>query len=45
MKKIKKSLNTIDMKGEVFDDFETEDNIKEIILLGKKGKIRRIILK
>lgn len=34
----------IEMKGEVFERFERVEGIKEIVLMGKKGGIRRIIL-
>jgi len=33
------------LKGKGIDSFERVEEIKEVILLGKKGGIRRIILK
>jgi hypothetical protein len=35
----------IELKGEPIESFERVEEIKEIILLGKDGGIRRIILK
>ena len=34
----------IELKGEAIESFERVEEIKEIILLGNKGGIRRIIL-
>jgi len=34
----------IELKGEAIESFERVEEIKEIILLGDKGGIRRIIL-
>jgi hypothetical protein len=33
------------LKGDVIDSFEKVEHITEIILIGEKGGIRRIILK
>jgi len=35
-------MKMIELKGKVFETFK--DEISEIIILGKKGKVRRIIL-
>ena len=32
----------IDLKGEAIDSFERVEEIEEVILLGKKGGVRRI---
>lgn len=34
----------IELKGDAIESFERVEKIKEIILLGEKGGIRRIIL-
>ena len=34
----------IELKGDIIESFERVSNIKEIILLGSNGEIRRIIL-
>ncbi len=34
----------IELKGEAIESFERVEKIKEIILLGDKGRVRRIIL-
>ena len=34
----------IELKGEYIDSFERVEGIKEIILIGKKDGVRRIIL-
>jgi hypothetical protein len=35
----------LEIKGEVIESFERIETITDIILIGKKGGIRRIILK
>lgn len=35
----------LQITGDAFESFERVEKIKEIILLGKKGGVRRIILK
>jgi len=37
--------NDIELSGELIESFERISKIKEIILLGEDGEIRRIILK
>ena len=37
--------SVIELKGEPIESFERVSKIKEIILLGEDGEIRRIILK
>ena len=39
-----KTDNRIELRGEIIESFERIDQIKEVILLGKNGEIRRIIL-
>ena len=39
-----KTGDIIELKGGSIDNFEREEKISEIILIGKKGGIRRIIL-
>ncbi len=34
----------IELKGEVFDLFERVEEIREIIILGVKGGVRRILI-
>jgi len=43
--KDKMETEDIIMKGDSIESFERVEKIKEIILLGEKGGIRRIILK
>lgn len=45
MKAINDKGKIIEMKGDVFESFERVEEISEIILIGKKGGVRRIILK
>jgi hypothetical protein len=44
-KKTNPKEERIKLEGKVFDEFNKVDRISEIILLGEKGKIRRIIFK
>ena len=44
-KEQKMEAEHIILKGEAVEGFERVEEIKEIILLGKKGGIRRIIIK
>jgi len=37
-------MNNIELKGDAIESFERVEKIKEIILLGKEGGIRRIII-
>ena len=45
MKLIKKEgKETIELKGKIFDEFEKNCKIKEVILLGETGEVRRILI-
>ena len=37
--------NDLEIKGEAIESFERVEEIKEIIVLGAKGGVRRIIIK
>lgn len=39
-----KTGDIIELKGDSIETFERVESIKEIILIGKKGGVRRIIL-
>ncbi len=41
---IKEQYPTIELKGEPIESFERVSKIKEVILLGEDGEIRRIVL-
>lgn len=43
--KIKMKTDDINLKGDIIESFERVEEIQEIILLGKDGGIRRIIIK
>jgi hypothetical protein len=44
MKLINEKGDILELKGESIEGFERVEKIKEIVLLGEKGGIRRIIL-
>ena len=41
---LNKKKEQIELDGEIFESFERVEGIKEIVLLGKKGGVRRIII-
>jgi hypothetical protein len=45
MKLINNKGEILTMEGESIESFERVEKIKEIVILGEKGGIRRIILK
>lgn len=44
MKGVNKDGEEIELKGEFIEGFERVEGITEIILLGKEGGVRRIVL-
>ena len=44
MKLINNKKEMIELEGKAIEDFEIAEGIKEIVLLGKKGGIKRIII-